>query len=134
MPTVLIVDQNANIRRLMRQVLERTGYGVVEATTAAQVYERLAAELPAVIILDCLLAGPGLGIHLLRELHTTPATRGIPVVITTGIAAGADTRLAKCGASGLLAKPFAPRDLVRAVACALAVTRHAELAAAAHAG
>ncbi len=123
MATILTIDQNDNVRRLIREVLQRAGYRVVEGATMREVTEQLAREEPAVIILDCMLGGPGLGLDLLRELHATPRTRRIPVVVTTGLPeADIDARLRHCGASAFLLKPFGPRDLVQAVALALALT------------
>ncbi len=123
MTTVLTIEQNDNVRHLIREVLERAGYRVVEAATAREVAEQLAQEDPDVIILDCLLGGPGLGLELLRDLRASPRTSAIPVVITTGLPEpDIDARLHRCGASAFLLKPFGPRDLVQAVAVALAFT------------
>jgi CheY-like chemotaxis protein len=122
MLTVLTIDQNDNVRHLIREVLQRSGYRVMEAASGRQVVEQLVLELPDVIILDCLLGGQGLGLDLLRDLRTTPRTRDIPVVVTTGVPEpDIDVRLHHCGASTFLLKPFGPRDLVQAVALALAL-------------
>jgi DNA-binding response OmpR family regulator len=61
MATVLIIDQDAHIRRLIRQVLERAGFEVTEAETAEDVVALFALRTPDVILLDCLLGGPGWG-------------------------------------------------------------------------
>lgn len=123
MANVLIIDQDTHVRRLIRQVLERAGYAVAEATTATDVNEQLAQCLPDVIILDCLLGGYGLGLDLLHELQATPRTRDIPVIVTTGLPdPGIDARLRNCGATAFLLKPFGPRDLVQAVAIAGGIT------------
>jgi CheY-like chemotaxis protein len=122
MQTILAIEQNANVRHLIRDVLQRVGYRVVEATTIQEVTEQLVMEQPAVIILDCLLGGAGLGLDLLREIRTMPRNRDIPVLITTGVPEpDIDVRLSHCGASAFLLKPFGPRDLVQAVAMALAL-------------
>ena len=122
MPTVLAIEQNDNVRHLIHEVLQRAGYRVVEATTIQEVTEKLVMEEPAVIILDCLLGGPGLGLDLLREIRAMPRNRDIPVLITTGVPEPEiDVRLNHCGASAFLLKPFGPRDLVQAVALALAL-------------
>ena len=122
MPTILVIEKNANVRHLIREVLQRAGYRVVEAATIREVTEQLVLEEPAAIILDCLLGGPGLGLDLLRELRATPRTRDLPVVITTGVPEPEiDARLRNCGATAFLFKPFGPRDLVQAVALALAL-------------
>jgi CheY-like chemotaxis protein len=120
MASVLIIDQDAHIRRLIRQVLEHAGYDVTEAETFSDVTAQLVRNAPDVIILDCLLGGPGLGLNLLREIRATPRTREVPVVVTTGIPEpNIDLRLRNCGATAFLLKPFRPRDLVQAVALAL---------------
>ena len=120
MPTILIIEQNDNVRHLIHEVLQRAGYRVVDAATIREVTEQLVLEEPAAIILDCLLGGPGLGLDLLREIRATPRHRDIPVLITTGVPEpDIDIRLNHCGASAFLLKPFGPRDLVQAVALAL---------------
>ena len=120
MASVLIIDQDAHVRGLIRQVLERAGHAVTEAQDASDVTNQLAMNTPDIIVLDCLLGGPGLGLDLLRELRATPRTQEVPVVVTTGIPEPTiDLRLRNCGASAFLLKPFSPRDLVQAVALAL---------------
>ena len=122
MPTILTIEQNDNVRHLIHEVLQRAGYRVVEATNIQEATEQLVVEEPAVIILDCLLGGPGLGLDLLREIRAMPRNRDIPVVITTGVPEpDIDIRLNHCGASAFLLKPFGPRDLVQAVALALSI-------------
>ena len=122
MPTILTIEPNDNVRHLIREVLLRAGYRVAEAATIREVTEQLVLEEPAVIILDCLLGGPGLGLDLLREIRAMPHTRDIPVVVTTGVPEpDIDARLHHCGACAFLLKPFGPRDLVRSVALALAL-------------
>jgi two-component system phosphate regulon response regulator PhoB len=122
MPTVLIVDQDAHVRRLMKEVLERAGYQVSEAGNAQEAAEQLFLETPEAIVLDCLLGGPGLGLDLLRELRAAPLTAEIPVLVTTGIPEpNIDFRMRNCGASAFLLKPFSPRELLQAVALALEV-------------
>ena len=130
MPTILTIEQNANVRHLIHEVLQRAGYRVVEAATIQEVTEQLVLEEPAVIILYCLLGGPGLGLDLLREIRAMPRNRDIPVLITTGVPEpDIDLRLNHCGASAFLLKPFGPRDLVQAVALALALrSKPAEVA------
>jgi hypothetical protein len=50
MPTILTIEQNDNVRHLIREVLQRAGYRVVEAATIREVAEHLVLEEPAVII------------------------------------------------------------------------------------
>lgn len=122
MSTILTIEPNDSVRHLIHEVLQRAGYRVVEANTIQEVTERLVLEEPAAIILDCLLGGPGLGLDLLSEIRAMPRNRDIPVLITTGVPEpDIDARLSHCGASAFLLKPFEPRDLLHAVAVALAL-------------
>ena len=131
MPTILTIEKNDHVRHLIREILQRAGYRVVEAATIGEVTEQLVLEEPSLIILDCLLGGPGLGLDLLREIRATPRTHHIPVVVTTGVPEPAiDARLHHCGASAFLLKPFGPRDLVQAVALALALRQKPQAVAA----
>jgi two-component system, OmpR family, phosphate regulon response regulator PhoB len=124
MPNILIIDQDAHIRRLVRRVLESAGYRVAEASTLMEVLEQLMECLPDVILLDCLLGGYGLGLDLLREIRKTPRTREIPVVVTTGLPhPDVEIYLRNCGATAYLLKPFSPRDLLRALEVAVKAPR-----------
>ena len=119
MASVLVVDQDTHVRRLIRQVLERAGYEVNEADNGKEVTVQLGMKTPDIILLDCLLGGPGLGLDLLREIRATPRTRDVPVVVTSGIPEpNIDLRLRNCGAAAFLLKPFSPRDLLQALALA----------------
>ena len=122
MATILVIEPNDNVRHLIHEVLQRAGYRVVEAVAIREITEQIVLEEPTVIILYCLLGGAGRGLDLLRELRAMPRTRDIPVVVTTGVPEpDIDARLHNCGASAFLLKPFGPRDLVQAVALALAL-------------
>lgn len=119
MPIALVIDQDAHLRRLVTEVLQRAGYEVRQAGAAQEAAAQLGLHTPDVIVLDCLLGGPGLGLDLLREIRATPRTRDVPVLVTTGIPEpDIDLRLRNCGASTFLLKPFSPRELVQAVALA----------------
>ncbi len=108
-PTVLVVDDEANIRRALRMVLDPEGYAVVEAESAEKALEVLAAEPVDLAIFDIKLPGMD-GLTLLsraRELW-----RDLPVIVISGHADTSDVVDAvKRGASDFFPKPV-DRDRV----------------------
>jgi putative two-component system response regulator len=101
---ILVVDDEAFMRRFMRTVLEPMGYEVREAATGAEALAMIDRERPEVVLLDILM--PGLDGHeVTRRLKEDPRTRLIPVIIVTaldtlpdrirGIESGVDDYLAK---------------------------------------
>ncbi|HSM92612.1 MAG TPA: sigma-54 dependent transcriptional regulator [Anaeromyxobacteraceae bacterium] len=107
--TILVVDDEKNIRRTLRQTLEGAGYGVLEAESAEQALETLQAEPVDVGIFDIRLPGMD-GLTLLarvRELR-----RDLPVIVISGHADTDDVVEAiKRGAIDFFAKPV-DRDRV----------------------
>jgi len=102
--TVLIVDDEAEDRELLRELLDKEGYLVLEAKSGEEAL-RLAMEAsPRLILLDVMMPGPD-GYEVCRRLRAEPRTRFIPVVMVTahgdfehrllGIEAGADEFLLK---------------------------------------
>jgi len=80
---VLAIDDEAMARYLVRQCLPVPAFEVTEAASAEEGLERARADRPDVIVLDLIM--PGLdGRGALAELRQDPATRNIPVVISTG--------------------------------------------------
>jgi CheY-like chemotaxis protein len=112
---LLLVDDEARVRRLARQVLERAGFGVLEADGGDQALELFAehADRIRLVLLD--LTMPGLaGEAVLREIHARePAAR---VLLSSGYDEGdAMRRLASQKLGGFLPKPYQPADLLDAV-------------------
>src|SRR5512138_1658424 len=108
-PTVLVVDDEANIRRVLRMVLEPEGYAVVEAESAEKALDLLAAEPVDLCVFDIKLPGMD-GLALLsraRELW-----RDLPVIMISGHADTSDVVDAvKRGAADFFPKPV-DRDRV----------------------
>jgi two-component system, cell cycle response regulator DivK len=81
-PLILIVEDDANSRKLLRDVLGIVGYQTIEAGTAEEGI-RLAVEcLPALILMDIRLPGIS-GIEALQQLRDNARTHAIPVVAVT---------------------------------------------------
>jgi CheY-like chemotaxis protein len=102
-PTILVIDDDANIRDLMARTLERAGYAVVAAESGEQGLSLAARLKPAVIILDVML--PDLdGWSVLSRLKSDPRLADIPVVMQSIL--DEPKRGFMLGASEYLTKPI----------------------------
>jgi type II secretory ATPase GspE/PulE/Tfp pilus assembly ATPase PilB-like protein len=108
---VLLVDDEEDLRRVMRDLLEREGFTVQEARDGVQALDEVDRHAPDIIVLDLNL--PGLdGYGVLSHLRSRPATRDIPVVVLT--AKGDEeneVKVFELGADDFLSKPFRARAL-----------------------
>ena len=108
---VLIIDDDADLRLIIRASLRHCGFEVAEAASGAQGIQSARAARPDVILLDVMMPemdGPA----TLQALQADPATVEIPVVFLTAKAMRAEIdRLRALGAVGVLIKPFDPLSL-----------------------
>ena len=105
-PTVLVVDDERNIRRTLELVLTGEGYRVLEAASAEQAFEILAGSGVDLVLLDLKLPGMS-GIDALERLRVDEATREVPVIVISGHATVHDAVAAiKLGASDFFEKPL----------------------------
>src|SRR5215813_4050202 len=109
---VLVIEDEKEIRDLVRYNLERAGYKVTAVAEGDQGLERLFAARPDALVLDLMLPGKN-GLEILREVRNEPTTRDLPVIVLTARAAEMDKLLGfEHGADDYLTKPFSPRELV----------------------
>lgn len=115
--TILIVDDEASIRLTLGEVLRSKGYVVDAVADGDAALARVAAQPPALVLLDLRLPGMD-GMEVLRELARRHPE--IPVLVATAHG-NVDTALdaMEIGAAGFLEKPFTPEHLRRVVARAL---------------
>jgi two-component system, OmpR family, alkaline phosphatase synthesis response regulator PhoP len=108
---ILIIDDDPQIRQIVKVVLAHAGISVLEAATGGDGVALADRERPDAILLDVQLPdmdGPATRAALLA----TPSTAAIPVIFLTGTStAEARERLASLGVRGVLSKPFAPASL-----------------------
>ncbi|MEP7324972.1 MAG: response regulator, partial [Gemmatimonadota bacterium] len=109
--TVLLVDDEDQLRKVMRDLLERDGYSVAEARDGVQALDEVDRHAPDVIVLDLNL--PGLdGYTVLSKLRSRDATRDIPVIVLTAKGdEDNEVRVFELGADDFLTKPFRARAL-----------------------
>ena len=116
-PKVLVADDDPQMRRLVRTVLERDGFVVAEAGDGLDALEAIAQQRFDLIMLD--LDMPRLdGLGVLEELGASVTTAGLPVIVLTARAGAAECEVLDLGAQDFLTKPVRPTALsarVRAV-------------------
>ncbi len=108
---VLLVEDEEQLRRVMKDLLQREGYVVAEARDGIQALDEVDRHAPDVIILDLNL--PGLdGYGVLAQLRSRPATREIPVMVLTAKGdEDNEVRVFELGADDFVTKPFRARSL-----------------------
>src|ERR1017187_594824 len=104
--TVLVVDDEAQIRGLLTALLKPQGYVVQTAASAEEAQERLKTLRPDVILLDLHLPGKS-GQDILAQLRADPVTRLLPIIMVTGEATGENRlRAIAGGVTDFVAKPI----------------------------
>ena len=118
--TLLYVEDNADARAVMSEMLRMSGYGVTEASDGAQALAAVALQRPDAIVLDIGLPDMN-GYELARQIRLMDNGRQIPIIALTGYAQSRDRdAAADVGFSAHLVKPVDPEDLTRALEFALA--------------
>ena len=108
---MLLVDDEDDLRRVMRDLLEREGFSVQEARDGVQALDEVDRHAPDIIVLDLNLPGFD-GYNVLSQLRSRPATRDIPVVVLTAKGDEAnEVKVFELGADDFLSKPFRARAL-----------------------
>jgi DNA-binding response OmpR family regulator len=120
--TVLVVDDETNIRNSVRICLEDAGYVVRQAENGSEALEQLAGDPPDVMLLD--IAMPIMdGMTVLAELRSLWARYPTRVIVVTAHGSVKTAiRAIRLGASDFLEKPFLPEDLRQSVASVLRET------------
>ena len=112
---VLVVEDNEDNRRILRDLLTSAGYALVYAEDGEQALIVAARERPDLILMDIQL--PLLdGYETTRRLKKNPALCHIPVIAVTSYAlSGDDVKAKAAGCDAYVTKPFSPRQLLQEV-------------------
>src|SRR5690349_14158272 len=112
---VMVIEDEKEIRDLVRYNLEKAGFRVAAAGDGEQGLKQLFASRPDALVLDLMLPGMN-GLEIVREVRAEPLTHDLPVLVLTARSAEMDKLLGfEQGADDYLTKPFSPRELVARV-------------------
>jgi phosphate regulon transcriptional regulator PhoB len=112
---ILVVEDEADIRKLVRYNLEREGFAPLEAADGEQALALLRKQRPHLVILDLMLPGMN-GLEVCRVLRADERLAKLPVLMLTARATELDKVLGlEIGADDYVTKPFSPRELVARV-------------------
>ena len=110
--TILYVEDNEMNRQIVRDLLKRTTYKLVEAHDGEAGVAKAAEVRPDLILMDIQLPKIS-GIDAMKRIRAEAATAAIPIIAITSFALSGDEQKAKeAGATAYMAKPYSPRDLM----------------------
>ncbi len=110
--TILYVEDNEFNRKIVRQLLAKTSYSLVEAMDGEAGVAAALAAPPDLILMDIQLPKMS-GLEATRQLRGDARTAGVPIIVVTSFALSGDDQKAKAaGATAYLAKPYSPRELL----------------------
>jgi DNA-binding response OmpR family regulator len=116
---IILVEDDADISRLMKHHLEAAGFEVRAYPSAFGVLAEAVNQPPDVFLLDIMIPG-GDGLELCRRIRQNPALGTIPVIFVTAKSSETDRVLGlELGADDYISKPFSPRELVARVKAVL---------------
>ena len=110
--TVLVVEDDHDIRDMLVFSLQRAGYSVVETEDAEQALDKLGAILPEIMLVDWMLPGME-GPELVRRVRKDELTQNIPIIMLTARGEEGDKlRGFDTGVDDFVTKPFSPKELL----------------------
>lgn len=112
---ILVVEDQEDNRRIVRDLLTSAGYETLEALTGEAGVSLAESQRPDLIVMDLQL--PGLnGYEAARQIKANPLLRTIPIIAVTAYAlSGDDAEAHRAGCDGYISKPFSPRALLAAI-------------------
>ncbi len=112
---ILVVEDQEDNRRILRDLLTTAGYDIVEATNGRDALAAAAEHRPDLILMDIQL--PVLdGYETTRRLKSDPTLKAIPVIVITSYAlSGDETKARAAGCDDYVTKPYSPRQVLAKV-------------------
>ena len=112
---ILVVDDQEDNRRILRDLLTNSGFEVIQAETGEQAVALAEAHVPDLILMDIQLPDID-GYEATRRIKATPALRATPLIVVTSYAlSGDEAKALAAGAEAYVSKPFSPRALLAKV-------------------
>jgi two-component system cell cycle response regulator DivK len=113
--TILYVEDNEFNRKIVRDLLKRTKYELIEAHDGEAGVATAIEKKPDLILMDIQLPKIS-GMEAMRQIRADAATAQTPIIAITSFALSGDDQKAKeAGATAYLAKPYSPFDLLKAI-------------------
>jgi putative two-component system response regulator len=109
---ILVVDDDPAVQRMIRRILGRAGYNVLLANGGQEAFDKIAANLPDLIMLD--LSMPMLdGFEVATHLKSQSETREIPIILITGLDSSQNhVKALDAGANDFLSKTAEPEEIL----------------------
>ena len=112
---VLVVDDQEDNRRILRDLFTASGFEVIEAKTGEEGVSLAEERAPDLILMDIQLPGID-GYEATRRIKAKPALSATPLIVVTSYAlSGDDAKAFAAGADAYVSKPFSPRALLAKV-------------------
>jgi len=128
MATLLIVDDEPQVRKLLETLLHHEGYQTVSASSGEEALQVVAQQAPDLILLDIMMPGMD-GYEVASQLKSDDATAGIPIIMLSALSdAGARVSGLESGAEEFISKPIERIELSLRVRNLLRLTAHGERA------
>ncbi|HEY7711103.1 MAG TPA: response regulator [Candidatus Entotheonella sp.] len=109
---ILVIEDQEDNRRIMRDLLTSVGYELIEAVTGEEGVTSAEDHVPDLILMDIQLPGID-GYETTRRIKGNPALQHIPIIAVTSYAlSGDDVKAYEAGCNGYVSKPFSPRALL----------------------
>jgi len=116
MKRLLIVEDQADLRKLVRMMLEFEGYDLHEAVNGAEGLRKAIEILPDLILLDVMMPGELDGLAVCARVRAEPVLRQTRVVLMSARSQPADVEVGvRAGADAYLVKPFSPLRLIETI-------------------
>jgi len=109
---ILVVEDQADNRQIIRDMLAGTDYAITEAEDGEQALAAVAKERPDLILMEIQLPSMD-GYEAMRRIRTNPALLSIPIIAVTSFApSGEEQKARAAGCDDFVPKPYSPRELL----------------------
>ena len=109
---ILVIEDNEDNRRIIRDLLTSLGYELIEAADGVEGVAMAQSHRPDLILMDIQLPEMD-GYEATRQIRAVPGLKTVPIIAVTSYALSGDEAKARdAGCDGYVAKPFSPRELL----------------------
>jgi two-component system cell cycle response regulator DivK len=109
---ILVIEDQEDNRRIVRDLLTNTGYEIIEALTGEEGVTAAETHRPSLILMDIQLPDFD-GYEATRRIKANPTLSSIPIIAVTSYAlSGDDVKAHEAGCDAYVSKPFSPRELL----------------------